>query len=109
MRRKTFFSHLLDTDQLIMMVERLLEIEKEKMEILDMIDSTIHHRIMDRILYELDDKHHELFMTEFSRDPGNEDLLSFLKKQIPDIEDRIQSESKDAQDSLFEDIRKLES
>ncbi|MFH1749996.1 MAG: hypothetical protein ABH837_03870 [bacterium] len=108
MRRKTFFSHLLDTDQLIMMVERLLEIEEEKLEILDMIDSTLHHRVIDKVLDELDDRHHELFMTEYSRDPGNEELLYFLKKHIPDIEDKIQLESKATQSSLFEDIKKLE-
>ncbi|MFC1656775.1 hypothetical protein ACFL14_02355 [Patescibacteria group bacterium] len=109
MRRKTFFSHLLDTDQLITMVERLLEIEEEKLEILDMIDSTLHHRVVDKILHELDQGHHETFMSEYSRDPGNEELLFFLQKHIPNIEEKIQSESKDAQASLFEDIKKLES
>lgn len=108
MKRKTFFSHLLDTDQLIMLVERYLEVEEEKLEILDMIDSTLHHRVMDRVLHELDEGHHEIFIAEYSRDPGDEELLFFLKKHIPDIEDVIRSESKSTQASLFEDIKKLE-
>ncbi len=107
MKRKTFFSHLINTDQLIMLVEKLLEIEEEKLEILDMIDSILHHRVIHKILEELDDKHHEIFMAEYSKNPGNEELLIFLKKHIPDIEEKIRSESESVQDSLFEDIKKL--
>jgi len=107
MRKKVFFSHLIEVDPLIMLVEEILQAEKEKLEILDMIDSTLHHRIVDRILQELDEQHHEIFMHEYSQNPSNEEILVFLKKQIPDIEKVICNEAQLTQASLFEDIKKL--
>ena len=107
MRKKVFFSHLLDSDKYILLLEKLLEIEQEKLEILDMIDSTLHHRVMNLILQELNEEHHEFFIKEYSQNPGNVEILIFLKKQIPDIESKIRKESKSFHAELKNDIHKL--
>jgi hypothetical protein len=107
MRRKVFFSHLLDTDPMIVLVEKLIEIEAERMEILDMIDSTLHHKIIHKLLDELPDEQHELFLEGYSKDPSNEELLVFLKQYVPDIESKISAESQTVQKSLYDEIGRM--
>lgn len=105
MKNPIFFSHLVDSEKLILEIERLLEIETERQEILEMIDSVLRHAIVTKILDELDGKHHEEFVERYTTKPTDRNILVFLREKVPDIEDKLREEAKGVQQKLFDDIK----
>ena len=61
----------------------------EQEEILNLVEETLHHRILRVILTELPIAYHEHFLVRFQANPNDHDLFTFLKSHSPKIDEMI--------------------
>lgn len=107
MPKPIFFKQLVDVGEVEETINALLEKEEERQEILDLVDSTLHHAVVSRILDELAEEYHEDFMSRFLEAPENPEILIFLVEKVPDIKEKISDEGKKVKTKLLSDIKKI--
>lgn len=89
---KIFYDHLIIMRDLeIVLSEYNLE-PQEKIEIHQLIEESVQHRIVSRILDHLPRKEHKKFLSHFYKRPYDENILDFLKEKIFNIENLIRNE-----------------
>lgn len=102
---KVFYDHLIILEKLEVALSSQDLSGKEKEEIHQMIDESIHFHMMTKILDRLPRQHHKDFLDRFHKTPHHEDLLKFLKEKIINIEDLIRKEAEDLEKLFLKDIR----
>ncbi len=79
---KVFYSHLLvNYGELVTTVESLEVSRPEKLKAIELINQTIYHEVVDVILENIDERHHERILTRIMaapEDPGILDLVNQL-------------------------------
>lgn len=100
---KYFYSHLIETDSLVVALSELDITEEEKTHLLGIIESSLHHAILDAILSELSEKDKELFLKQLSKD-DNEKIWDFLSSKIDGIEEKIKKTAENLKEELHKDI-----
>jgi hypothetical protein len=76
-----FYDHLVKFEKVAEKVNVLVSpVEKE--ELWALVDSLVHHRVMDIVLGKLSQNHHEEFLAKFTCEPHNCALLEYLDEQI---------------------------
>ena len=102
---KIFFDHLIKYEE----VEIALSVHKmepkTKKEVSEMIEETIHYRVMDVILTNLPKEHHTDFLKRFYQAPHDESLLDFLKEKVSNIEELLTEEINKIKKELLEDLK----
>lgn len=107
MTKKQFYSHLIKTDSLVVRLERMKLSEDERAHLLGLMESNIHHVVLDAILSELSEQDKKLFLKELANEDDNA-TWSFLKKKIDNIEDKIEKTAEELQKELHSDIDEIE-
>ena len=89
---KLFYDHLtIELEDVYVQIQQLKITDQEKHSLAKTVDETSHHHILDTILTHLDKQHHETFLHEFHATPHDTKHLSFLKREIEDIEVKIRN------------------
>ncbi|HRN96249.1 MAG TPA: hypothetical protein PLD54_02285 [Candidatus Levybacteria bacterium] len=104
MKKKQFYSHIVDTDSL---TRALLELglkddEHKHLEIL--IESTIHHEIIDAILSELSEGDKKIFLKHLSSEDNHEKVWEYLMDKVDSVEEKIKRAADDLKKELHKDI-----
>ena len=86
---KLFYDHLIELQEVEIELERFEFTPQEKGEIHHQIEESVHYRVMTRILDHLPREHHQEFLERFHQAPYHEDLLTFLKEKVENIEELI--------------------
>lgn len=63
--------------------------KKEVAEIIEIAKSTVHHKVIDHILSELDDQTKEEFIHLLEKNDSHKQNLEELKKHIKDLEEKV--------------------
>jgi hypothetical protein len=79
---KTYYDHLLDLNKVDKVVRDTAKSEDEKLELWQIVDEIVHHRVMGCVLDHLPVEHHEEFLQKFYEAPYDERLLVYLKDKI---------------------------
>ncbi len=106
--KKHFYTHLVKSDSLIQRLESLKLKKDEHEHLLSLLESNIHHTILDAILSELSEEDKKLFLQELATD-DDERIWNFLKKRIVSIEDKIEKTAQELQKELHSDIDDIKS
>lgn len=69
--------------------------EEERAHLSELLDSSLHHAILDEILSNLKEEDKKLFLKMMQEDPENEKLVEFLNNKIDHIDDRIKKVADD--------------
>jgi hypothetical protein len=89
---KLFYDHLINLQKIQSKLDTYGLSEKEKKELLRIVDATIHHEVMNVILSHLPRKHHEEFLEQFTHHPHDKKHLTYLQEKIEvNIEGKILS------------------
>ncbi len=87
---KIFYDHLIVIEEVIAVLDEHKLDSEERKELLQLIDETLHHEILDVIFTHLPKEKHELFLTRFHQAPHDVKLLEFLQEVTAvDIEKEI--------------------
>lgn len=104
--KKNFYSHIIKTDSVVIKLHELGLSEEEKASLIALMDSSLHHAILDAILSELSPSDKKLFLDALSKD-DHEEVWSFLRSKIEGIEDKIQKAADGLTKELHEDIKEV--
>lgn len=102
-KKQHFYTHLVTTDSLILRLQELNLKEDEHAHLISLIESNMHHAILDAILSELTEEDKKLFLKELASD-DHEAIWNFLKKRIERIEEKIEKTADELQKELHSDI-----
>ncbi|CAN5123084.1 hypothetical protein BH09PAT1_BH09PAT1_6020 [soil metagenome] len=106
MRKKQFYNHIVETESVVVKLHEVGLSEDEKAHLVALMDSSLHHVILDAILTELTPSDKKLFLQELATD-DHEAIWKFLKNKIDGIEDKIQNVANDLKKELHEDIKEV--
>jgi len=104
MSRKYFYTHIIDTSTLSLELGGMDLTPRERLHLISLIDSNIHHEILDLILSELNPEDKKTFLTHLTS--GNHDKVwKFVNEKIKDVEGKIKKTAEDLKKELHKDIK----
>lgn len=102
-----FYSHLVEINSVIENLDQMDLNDEEKLELAKLIDSSLHHRVLDVILSELSDSDKRVFMQHLNK--GEHDRIwQFLNEKVDGVEIKIKKVVEDLKTELHEDMKESE-
>ncbi len=102
-----FYDYLIVLDEVESEIKATAKTREEKEELWQIVDETLHHRIMDVILSRLPRESHEEFLEKFTQSPHDRQLISYLREKIKDdVEVIIHEEIAKLKKEILSEIRK---
>lgn len=101
--KKHFYSHIISMDSLLSALDEMEFSDEQKAHLLSLIDSTIHHVVLDAILSELSEEDKKVFLMYVAND-DHMNVWNHLNKKIDNIEEKIRKIVEDLQKELHKDI-----
>lgn len=102
---KQFYSHIIEIESLIVELDQLDLEDEQKRHLAILIDSSLHHAILDAILLELSEEDKRIFIKHLAED-DHDKIWKFLTEKVGNIEDKIKKVSEDLKHQLHEDLKK---
>lgn len=104
--KKHFYSHLIETSTLSIELGDMDLSPKERLHLISLIDSNIHHEILNLILSELSHLDKKTFLTYLISE-NHDKVWEFLNEKIKDVEGKIKKTAEDLKKEMHKDIRKV--
>lgn len=101
---KQFYSHLIEIESLIIELDKMDLSTVEKHHLASLVDSSLHHEILDAVLSELSNDDKITFLT-YLKDDAHLKIWQFLKKRVDKIEEKIKNAAEDLKRKLYQDIK----
>lgn len=105
MKRDHFYSHIIEIESLIVELDKMDLSEGEKTHLASLIDSSLHHTILDAIMSELSDEDKRIFLEHLSN-KEHDKIWDHLREKIDKIEDKIRNAADSLKEQLHRDIKK---
>ena len=102
---KYFYSKYIIVESLVEEMHTLDLSDDERHHLAALVDSQLHHAILDEILSNLSEKDKELFLDQMNEDPENENIMDFLKGKVDNIEEKIRMISDKLVKELHSDVK----
>ncbi|MBI1863060.1 hypothetical protein HYS00_03000 [Candidatus Microgenomates bacterium] len=103
---KYFYDHLIQIESLYVELDALKLSPSEKAELSALIESQIHHTVLDLILSNLGEEDKKLFLLHHANN-NHDEVWSLLNKRIDTVENKIVTTVEDLKKMLHEDIREV--
>lgn len=100
-----FYSHLVEIETIIVHLDEMDLADHHKEHLAALIDSSVHHTVLDVILSRLSEEDRHLFLQKLYANPEDKELMDFLKVRSKNIEEDIQSAVKELKKELHTDIQ----
>lgn len=101
---KHFYSHLIEIDTLIVELDSMDLSEKEKLHLASLIDTNLHHAILDAIFSQLSDRDKTVFL-EHLDSKDHQRIWKFLNGKIDKVKEKIKLAAKNLKEELHKDIK----
>lgn len=101
---KQFYSHLIETQSIIVELDKLDLTDEQKAHLAGLIDSSLHHTVLDAVLSELSDADKKVFLQSLKEDDHGK-IWQFLNEKVDNIEDKIKKAAEDLVKEMHEDIK----
>lgn len=99
-----FYSHIINIESLITSLDELDLTSPQKRHLSELIDSTIHHVVLDVILSKLSDEDKKIFIVRLKKDPDDKQLMEFLNSKLASLEKDIDRAVNELKTELHKDI-----
>lgn len=99
-----FYSHLVEIESITLKLDELNLSDSQKKHLASLIDSTIHHTILDIIFSKLSEKDKELLVEKIKNDPEDKEIMKILNEKVENIETEIKEAVSKLKKQLHEDI-----
>jgi len=103
--KKHFYSHLIQVDSIYIQLDLMDLTRAERQELMMLIESNIHHAVMDTVLSYLKEDDKKTFLSHVTQ-KKHEQLWEFLSKKIIRAEKKIQSVVDKLKRQMHLDIQK---
>lgn len=99
-----FYNHLIEIDSIIIELDKVDLSKEQKQHLSELLDSSLHHTILDAVLSELTEDDKKVFLKHV-HDGDNEKIWEFLNGKIDHIEDKIKKAAEDLKVELHRDLK----
>lgn len=107
-RHKHFYSHIIDTTSISIELADMDLTPDERLHLIALAESNIHHAVLDTILSELPDEDKKEFLKHV-RDDKHDKIWELLRGRVENIEDKITKTVEDLKSELHKDIKEAKS
>ncbi len=102
---KYFYTHLVEVESIIVELDKMNLSEEEKLHLATLVDSSLHHTILDAVLSELSASDKRVFIKHLNE--GDRDKIwKFLNDKVDGVEIKIKKAADDLKRQLQQDLRK---
>ena len=101
---KQFYTHLITLESINIEIDKMNLPDEERLHLAYLIDSSLHHTILDAVLSQLENKDKRMFMI-YLRDGNHDKLWKFLNEKVDQLEDKIKKAADDLKDELHKDLK----
>lgn len=101
MTKKHFYTTIVNLDIVYQALSELDLAEDEKEKLNHLIDTTLHHTVLDAVLSELSEEDKKIFLQHVAAEK-HEEIWQLLNRKVVKIEEKI----KQAADSLAQELHK---
>lgn len=98
-----FYSKLVNTDSIVEALNELDLSDEERLRLLGIVESSMHHAVLDAILSELPEEDKQSFLQVLTED-DHKKIWDFLYRKIDAIEKKITDAAEGLKKELHEDI-----
>lgn len=102
---KYFYQQYIVIEDLIADLHGLDLSDEERHHLASLVDSSLHHAILDEILSNLSEENKREFLHQLNQDPENEKIMDFLKDKVENIEEKIRFVSEQLVKELHKDVK----
>ena len=103
-----FYTKYIVIEELIEELHSLDLSDEERHHLASLVDSSLHHAILDEILSNLNDADKKIFLTKMNENPKDEKLMDFLNEKVENIEGKIKKGAEDLVAEMHKDIKEAE-
>ncbi len=104
MNKLFFYSHLVEIESLIVELDKLDLSDEQRVHLASLIDSSLHHTILDAVLSELAPVDKKIFLTHLQENDHSK-IWKFLNEKVENIEDKIKKTAGDLKEELKKDLK----
>ena len=102
---KYFYQKYIIIEDLITQLHSLDLSNEERHHLASLVDSSLHHAILDEILSNLSEEDKKLFLHELNKDPENKKIMEFLNEKIDNIEEKIKKVADELIKEMHKDVK----
>ena len=103
---KQFYSHLIEIESIVIELDKMDLSDAQKLHLTSLIDSSLHHTVLDAVLSELSETDKKVFLSRL-KEGSHSKIWQFLNEKVNNIEDKIKKAADDLTKELHEDLRKV--
>lgn len=103
MIKKHFYSHIVETTELSLSLGDMNLSQEERLHLISLIESNLHHVVLDAILSELSEKDKKIFLSHLQSN-NHDKIWEHLNKTVSGIEDKIRNAAERLKKDLKKDI-----
>lgn len=101
---KQWYTHLVQIESIIVELDKMDLSKEERLHLSHLVDSSLHHVILNAVLAEFSDQDKALFINHLNK--GDHDKIwQFLNEKVKNIESKIQKTAEDLKKELMKDIK----
>lgn len=104
MNKPFFYSHLIEIESIVVELDKLDLSEEQKIHLTGLIDSSLHHTILDAVLSELSPENKRVFLNHL-REDDHDQVWKFLNEKVDNIEGKIKKAAQDLKMELHNDLK----
>lgn len=102
--KKQFYGHLIEIESIIVGLDKLDLTEDQKIHLAGLIDSSLHHTILDAVLSELSPEDKRAFFN-YLKEADHGKIWQFLNNKVDNIEEKIKKAADDLKEEFKSDLK----
>ena len=103
MNKVFFYSHLIEIESIVIELDKLDLSPEQKEHLTNLIDSSLHHTILDAVLSQLSPQDKKVFLKSLEEDDHSK-IWKFLNEKIDSVEEKIKKTASDLKSELHKDL-----
>ena len=102
--KRHFYSHIIETSTLSIELGEMDLSKDERIHLISLIETNIHHAVLDAILSELSEEDKKIFLSHLAAE-DHDKVWKHLRKNIKNIEEKIKKAAESIKEELHKDIQ----
>jgi len=99
-----FYSHLIEIESIVSELDKLDLSADQRIHLTGLIDSSLHHTILDAILSQLSAENKRVFLNHLKEDDQSK-IWQFLNEKVDNIEEKIKKSADSLKAELQKDLK----
>lgn len=105
-KNKHFYSHIVDMTSITLELGNMDLTREERLHLLSLAQSNIHHAIINAVLSELSEKDKQKFIEHLNSENHGE-IWKLLNLKVENVEEKIRKAAEDIKKELHKDLKEI--